>query len=72
VNLSASNIIHPNIISNINKVLLVTSLEPEILWLEITEKASAPDDKGAIGVLKNYTLSVSECVWIILTPGIQH
>ena len=52
VNLSAKNIKHPNLVDNINKVLQVTKLEPERLWLEITEKVSAPDDKGAIEVLK--------------------
>jgi diguanylate cyclase (GGDEF)-like protein len=52
VNLSAKNIKHPNLITNINKVLQVTNLKPERLWLEITEKVSAPDDKNAIEVLK--------------------
>lgn len=52
VNLSAKNIKHPNLVANINKVLQATKLEPERLWLEITEKVSAPNDIGAIEVLK--------------------
>jgi diguanylate cyclase (GGDEF)-like protein len=51
-NLSARNIKHPNLVDNINQVLQETKLEPDRLWLEITEKVSAPDDEGAIEVLK--------------------
>ena len=52
VNLSAKNIKHPNLIQNIEEVLQETKLDPNRLWLEITEKVSAPDDESAIEVLK--------------------
>ena len=52
VNLSAKNIKHPNLIKNIEEVLQETKLKPNRLWLEITEKVSAPDDESAIEVLK--------------------
>jgi len=52
VNLSARNIKHPNLVDNIKEVLEETKLEPDRLWLEITEKVSAPDDESAIEVLK--------------------
>ncbi len=52
VNLSAKNIKHPNLIKNIEAVLQETNLKPNRLWLEITEKVSAPDDESAIEVLK--------------------
>jgi diguanylate cyclase (GGDEF)-like protein len=51
VNLSAKNIKHPNLLENIKHVLKETNLEPGRLWLEITEKVSAPDDASAIDVL---------------------
>ncbi|MBC8335607.1 MAG: EAL domain-containing protein [Anaerolineales bacterium] len=52
VNLSARNIKHPNLVENVKEVLEETKLEPDRLWLEITEKVSAPDDESAIEVLK--------------------
>jgi len=52
VNLSAKNIKHPNLVDDISQVLQETKLEPDRLWLEITEKVSAPDDESAIEVLK--------------------
>jgi len=52
VNLSAKNIKHPKLIDNINQVLQETKLEPERLWLEITEKVCVPEDKSAIEVLR--------------------
>lgn len=52
VNLSPKNIKHPNLIENIKRVLQVTKLDPGSLHLEITEKASAPDDEDAIEVLR--------------------
>ena len=52
VNLSPKNIKHPNLIENIKHVLQVTKLDPGSLHLEITEKASAPDDEDAIEVLR--------------------
>jgi len=51
VNLSAGNIKNPNLVDNIDKVLQETNLDPNRLWLEITEKASAPDDENAIEML---------------------
>ena len=53
VNLSAKNIRHPNLIKNIEPVLQETKMKPSRLWLEITEKVSAPDDESAIDVIKN-------------------
>jgi len=52
VNLSAKNIKHPNLVQNIEKVLKETKLNPNRLWLEITEKVSTPDDESAIEVLR--------------------
>jgi diguanylate cyclase (GGDEF)-like protein len=52
VNLSAKNIKHPNLIQNIEEVLQETKLDPNRLWLEITEKVSAPDDEITIEVLR--------------------
>jgi len=52
VNLSAKNIKHPNLVQNIEKVLKETKLNPDRLWLEITEKVSTPDDESAIEVLR--------------------
>lgn len=52
VNLSAGNIKKPNLLDNIKQVLQETTLDPSKLWLEITEKVSAPNDKIAIDVLK--------------------
>ncbi len=52
VNLSPKNIKHPNLVENIYQLLQDTKLDPSRLWLEITEKVSAPDDEGAVAVLK--------------------
>jgi diguanylate cyclase (GGDEF)-like protein len=52
VNLSAKNIKHPNLVNNIYQILQETNLEPDRLWLEITENVSTPDDESAIEVLK--------------------
>lgn len=53
VNLSARNIKHPNLISNIEELLQKTKLEPSRLWLEITEQVSATNDESVVIVLKN-------------------
>ncbi len=52
VNLSASNIKHPNLVDNIQHILNETGLNPNRLWLEITEKVSAPNDEKTIDVLR--------------------
>jgi len=52
VNLSAGNIKNPNLADNIRQVLQETNLDPNRLWLEITEKVSTPDDESAIEVLR--------------------
>ena len=52
INLSAANIKNPNLVDNISQVLQETKLDPNRLWLEITEKVSAPDDDSAIEVLR--------------------
>ena len=53
VNLSARNIKHPNLVSNIEELLQETNLEPSRLWLEITEQVSATNDESVVTVLKN-------------------
>ncbi len=53
VNLSAKNIKHPNLVSNIEELLQETKLEPSRLWLEITEQVSATNDELVVTVLKN-------------------
>jgi diguanylate cyclase (GGDEF)-like protein len=53
VNLSARNIKHPNLVSNVEEVLQKTKLEPSRLWLEITEQVSATNDESVVTVLKN-------------------
>ena len=52
VNLSARNIKHPNLVSNIEELLQKTNLEPSRLWLEITEQVSATNDESVVTVLK--------------------
>jgi diguanylate cyclase (GGDEF)-like protein len=52
VNLSAKNIKHPNLVENIRKVLQETGLNPNRLWLEITEQVSAASDESVISILK--------------------
>ena len=53
VNLSARNIKHPNLVSNVEEVLQATKLEPSRLWIEITEQVSATNDESVVTVLKN-------------------
>jgi diguanylate cyclase (GGDEF)-like protein len=53
VNLSARNIKHPNLVDNIEKLLQETGLNPNRLWLEITEQVSAANDDSVITVLKD-------------------
>jgi diguanylate cyclase (GGDEF)-like protein len=53
VNLSAKNIKHPNLIDNIKKVLQETKLNPNSLWLEITEQVSASNDESVVETLKD-------------------
>ena len=53
VNLSARNIKHPNLVSNVEELLQETKLEPSRLWLEITEQVSATNDESVVTVLKN-------------------
>jgi diguanylate cyclase (GGDEF)-like protein len=52
VNLSANNIKHPNLVENIEEILMDTGLNPNRLWLEITEEVSAPNDEQTIEVLR--------------------
>lgn len=52
VNLSARNIKHPNLVANIEKALRETKLNPDRLWLEITEQVSASNDESVIVILK--------------------
>lgn len=51
VNLSAKNIRHPNLVDNIQKLLQETKLNPNRLWLEITEQVSATNDELVITIL---------------------
>lgn len=53
VNLSARNIKHPHLVDNIETLLKETKLNPERLWLEITEQVSAANDESVISTLKN-------------------
>ena len=53
VNLSARNIKHPNLVDNVEKVLRETKLNPDRLWLEITEQVSASNDESVIVILKD-------------------
>ena len=52
VNLSAANIKYPKLVDNVKQVLRETGLDPNRLWLEITEKVSTPNDESTIEVLK--------------------
>lgn len=52
VNISAKYFKHPNLVDDIDQVLQKTKLDPNRLWLEITEKVSAADDESAIAILK--------------------
>jgi diguanylate cyclase (GGDEF)-like protein len=52
VNISAKYFKHPNLVDDIDRVLQKTRLDPNRLWLEITEKVSAADDESAIIILK--------------------
>jgi len=51
VNLSAGNIKYPKLVDNIKQVLQETGLNPNRLWIEITEKVSTPNDESTIEVL---------------------
>jgi EAL domain-containing protein (putative c-di-GMP-specific phosphodiesterase class I) len=53
VNLSAKNIRHPNLVGNIAKLLQETKLNPDRLWMEITEQVSAANDESVISILKD-------------------
>lgn len=53
VNISAKYFKHPNLVADIDQVLQKTKLDPNRLWLEITEKVSAADDESAIAILRN-------------------
>jgi diguanylate cyclase (GGDEF)-like protein len=53
VNLSAKNIKHPNLVDNIKQVLQETKLNPNRLWLEITEQVSATNDESVITTLND-------------------
>ncbi len=53
VNMSPKYFRHPNLVQNIEQVLHETGLAPDRLWLEITEKVHAANDKSAIAILKN-------------------
>lgn len=52
VNISAKYFNHPDLVDDIDQALRKTNLDPKRLWLEITEKVSAADDKATITVLK--------------------
>jgi diguanylate cyclase (GGDEF)-like protein len=53
VNISPKYFRHPNLVTNIEQVLRNTGLQPDQLYLEITEKVSAANDESAIAILKN-------------------
>jgi len=51
VNISARNIKHPHLVDSIENLLKETNLNPERLWLEITEQVSAANDESVISIL---------------------
>ncbi|MBC7782873.1 MAG: EAL domain-containing protein [Burkholderiales bacterium] len=53
VNLSAKQLLSPNLVEEITQVLTETGIEPASLALEITESAMIGDTEAAIQVLKN-------------------
>jgi EAL domain-containing protein (putative c-di-GMP-specific phosphodiesterase class I) len=53
VNISAKNIKHPHLVTNIEKLLVDTKLNPNRLWLEITEQVSASNDESVISIIKD-------------------
>jgi len=52
VNISAKYFKHPHFVENIDRVLKETNLDPNLLWLEITEKVSASNDDSIITILE--------------------
>ncbi|MFZ5909846.1 MAG: EAL domain-containing protein [Chloroflexota bacterium] len=52
VNISAANLKHPNFVDHVHQILQETGLDPNMLWLEVTENISAVSDKAAIEVLR--------------------
>ena len=52
VNMSAKYFRHPSLIDDIQQVLQKAGLEPNRLWMEITERVSAADDESAITILR--------------------
>jgi diguanylate cyclase (GGDEF)-like protein len=52
VNISAANLKRPDLIDNVHQILRETNLDPNMLWLEVTEHVSAVTDKAAIQALK--------------------
>ena len=53
VNISAKYFKHPKLVESIGQALQKTKLEPNHLWLEITERVGATEDASAIAVLKD-------------------
>lgn len=53
VNISVKYFKHPHFVDNIKQVLDETNLDPNRLWLEITEKVSAANDESIITILEN-------------------
>ena len=59
VNISAKYFKHPHFVDNIDQVLKETNLEPNRLWLEITEQVSAANDESIITILeKLHTMGI--------------
>jgi EAL domain-containing protein (putative c-di-GMP-specific phosphodiesterase class I) len=52
VNISAKYFKHPHFVDNIDQVLKETNLDPNRLWLEITEQVSAANDESIITILE--------------------
>jgi EAL domain-containing protein (putative c-di-GMP-specific phosphodiesterase class I) len=58
-NISAKYFKHPHFVDNIGQVLEETNLNPNQLWLEITEKVSAANDESIITILeKLHTMGI--------------
>jgi len=52
VNISAKYFKHPHFVNNIKQILGEINLDPNLLWLEITEKVSAANDDSIIIILE--------------------
>jgi diguanylate cyclase (GGDEF)-like protein/PAS domain S-box-containing protein len=52
VNLSPRQLIEPNFVDDVGRIVAGTGIAPESVWLEITEGALAADTESTLGVLR--------------------